>query len=353
MLFSTEQVSKYHPDKLADQISDSLVAVALKKNPNARCAIETLVKDETVVVAGEIGEAFIYDYEVLGTARDVAAKLGYKVKDVINLLNTQSAQINQAVDQKDGDIGAGDQGMMVGFATRETKSFLPFAFDLANEIIVRIEKHTAEDKVLKGDAKTQVTVDISTNTVKKVLVSVCHNEDYPLEYVKGYIKTILFDIVQPHLLLINPAGKWTLGGPNADSGLTGRKIVADQYGGYTPVGGGAFSGKDLSKVDRSGAYAARNIAIDVLKEFTDIKTVEIQFAYAIGVAKPMSVNVKTTYNDDVHIAVTSINDDIATWIYKNYDLTPKALIKRLDLKPDDYPKLASGCHFKNGYVGNW
>ena len=217
---------------------------------------------------------------------------------------------------------------------------------MANKIIERIEKHTIEENVIKGDAKTQVTVDLDTNEVKKVLVSVCHGEGYPLNYVEGYIRAILADLVHPQKLLINPAGAWTIGGAAADSGLTGRKIVADQYGGFTPVGGGAFSGKDLTKVDRSGAYAARNIAIDVLKEF-EVDWVEIQIAYAIGVSKPMSVNVKSNVKNDI------VNQRIVEWIFKNYDLTPKALIDRLDLKPDDYPKLAAGCHFKNGYVGNW
>ncbi len=344
-LFSTEQVSKYHPDKYADQISDSIVAIALTKNKNARCAVETLVKNDTVVVAGEIGNVELDNDEVEYAVKTVARELNYPVSRVINLLDVQSAEISGAVENKNGEIGAGDQGFMVGYATRETESYLPYAFDLANKIIERIEKSAITSGLFKGDAKTQVTVDLDTNEIKKVLVSVAHYEEFDLEFVQNCVKNLLGKLVDPDLLIVNPAGRWTVDGAVADCGLTGRKIVCDQYGGYTAVGGGAFSGKDLSKVDRSGAYAARNIAIDVLKRYGDVNSVEIQLAYAIGISKPMSVNVKTD--------VPELNNEIFDYIEANYDLRPHALISRLKLKPDDYPKLASGCHYKNGYVGDW
>lgn len=345
MFFSTEQVSKYHPDKYADQISDRLVSLALSKNINARCGIETLVKNDVVVVAGEVGGVKISENEVINAIFDVAERLNYKVSRVVNLLDVQSQQIHNAVDKENGELGAGDQGMMFGYATRETYSRLPFAFDLANKIIEEIEKNVDDFDVLVGDAKTQVTVDLETKEIKTVLVSVCHNAKYTLEEVKQHIKDILKELVDEKVLLINPAGVWTNGGAYADSGLTGRKIVADQYGGFVAVGGGAFSGKDLSKVDRSGAYVARNIALDVLNEFSGIETVEIQLAYAIGVSQPVSVYVKTDK--------PRLDYLVEQWVLDNYDLRPKKLIERLALKPKDFEQLASGCHFRRGYVGEW
>ncbi|MFA5719486.1 MAG: methionine adenosyltransferase domain-containing protein [Acholeplasmataceae bacterium] len=344
-LFSTEQVSKYHPDKYADQISDSIVALALTKNKNARCAVETLVKNDTVVVAGEIGNVELNNDEIEYAVKTVARELNYHVSRVINLLDVQSAEISGAVENENGDIGAGDQGFMVGYATRETDSYLPYAFDLANKIIERIEKSAITSGIFKGDAKTQVTVDLDTNEIKKVLVSVAHYEEFDLEFVQNCVKRLLGELVDPELLIVNPAGRWTVDGAVADCGLTGRKIVCDQYGGYTAVGGGAFSGKDLSKVDRSGAYVARNIAIDVLKKYGVVNNVEIQLAYAIGLSKPMSVNVKTD--------VPELDNEILNYIEANYDLRPRSMIRKLGLKPGDYPKLASGCHYKNGYVGSW
>jgi S-adenosylmethionine synthetase len=255
----------------------------------------------------------------------------------------QSVEISGAVENETGEIGAGDQGFMVGFATRETPSYMPYGHDLANKIIKLIEKDVKNNKVLKGDAKTQITME--GDYLKTVLISACHYAEYDLDFIKNYITNLVKDLIGDADLIINPAGAWTVGGAVADSGLTGRKIVADQYGGYTAVGGGAFSGKDLSKVDRSGAYVARNIAIDVLKRYNDVNEVEIQLAYAIGISKPMSVNVKTD--------MPELDNEILDYIEANYDLRPRALISRLKLKPNDYPKLASGCHYKNGYVGNW
>lgn len=345
-LYSTEQVSRYHPDKFADQISDGIVALALTKNKNARCGVETLIKNKTVVVAGEIGNVSLTEKEVENVVRKVARKLKYKIDKVINLIDVQSSQINQAVDQEDGEIGAGDQGFMIGFATRETKSYLPKAFDLANKIIEKIEIDVIANplKVLKGDAKTQVTYD--NDEIKKVIVSVCHHERFDDAYIELHIKNLLSKLVNPTLVVVNPAGRWTVGGAEADAGVTGRKIVADQYGGLVRVGGGAFSGKDLSKVDRSGAYVARNIAIDVLKEFDKIDWVEIQLGYAIGQAEPISIGVQLNNN-------WIYKSEVERFIRNNYDLRPKALIKRLDLKPSDLEKLSRGCHYKNGYVGNW
>jgi S-adenosylmethionine synthetase len=328
-LFSTEQVSKFHPDKYADQISDAILTAALRADPTSRVACETMVKDNTIVLAGEITTKADLDYEAV--AKKVAKKLGYKVDKVINLLGIQSPQISAAVNKN----GAGDQGMMFGYATRQTASKLPLGFDLANRIIKTLE-HDVEYNVnspLKGDAKTQVTIDLDTGEVDTLLISACHHESATLDQVRKHIIKLFPEFKSQ--LLINPAGRWTIGGPTADSGLTGRKIVCDQYGGYKPVGGGAFSGKDPSKVDRSGAYMARQIAIDLLEAVPQIEWAEVQLAYAIGVAEPVSIYVVTNNRDQ----------DYTEWVKSHYDLTPSGMIKHLNLLNLDYEKLAEGCHF--------
>ena len=264
-LFSTEQVSKYHPDKFADQISDAILTECLRQDKNSHCGIETLVKDNTVVLSGEITTAAQLDLDAI--VRRVAGKLGYTVDEIINIIGKQSQEINNAV-VSDEEIGAGDQGTMFGYATRETESRLPFGFDLANKIIATIEKDVEgnSDTIFKGDAKTQVVVDLDAEpgfgSVHSILVSVCHKEGVTLEAVKEKVTDLLSGIFgeQPlPELIINPSGLWTVGGATADCGLTGRKIVCDQYGGYCAVGGGAFSGKDPSKVDRSASYMARSL----------------------------------------------------------------------------------------------
>ena len=336
-LFSTEQVSKWHPDKYADQISDAIVALAVSKNKNARVAVETMVKDNIVIVAGEIGKVVLLPDEIYQEALSVANELGYKIETFHNYIGIQSAEINQAVDNNI-DLGAGDQGMMYGYACKESESYLPYGFDVANRIISILENDTIYNKntIFKGDAKTQVTVDLDTNKINTILVSVCHHEDLTLNEVQTYVKKLLNKHkIYAENWLINPAGLWTYGGPSADSGLTGRKIVADQYGGYVPVGGGAFSGKDLSKVDRSGAYFARNLAVDLVKKYS-ADFVEIQIAYAIGVAKPISVDIKTNnkYMDGI----------IESYVKKNIDFRVSKMIESLG--DVDYRWLAKGCHYR-------
>lgn len=332
-LFSTEQVSKYHPDKFADQISDAILTECLKQDSNSHCGIETMVKDYTVVLGGEITTKATIDYDAI--VNRVANKLNYKVDKIINLIGKQSPEINGAV-VADENIGAGDQGIMFGYATSETSSYLPYGFDLANKIIKAIEKDVEENSVLIGDAKCQVTVDLDNpGTVTEVLVSVCHKENYSLDEIRAYVKNLLSGIVTPKTWTINPAGTWNVGGAISDCGLTGRKIVCDQYGGYCAVGGGAFSGKDPSKVDRSATYMARKIAVDLVKQY-DLDWCEVQLAYAIGVAEPVSINIKS--NKDC---------DFATSVKNSYDLTPKGIIKELNLLTVDYEKLAEGCHFYN------
>ena len=343
-LFSTEQISKYHPDKFADQISDAILTECLSQDRNSHCGIETMVKDNTVVLGGEITTNAVVDY--IEIVRRVAAKLGYTVDSVINLIGKQSQEINAAV-TSEKKIGAGDQGIMFGYATKETESKLPFGFDLANKIIAAIERdiETNPNSHFKGDAKTQVTVDLDVeptlDSVKSVLVSVCHKDMSALADVKASVTALIQKIFSEHELpelIINPSGSWTIGGPTADCGLTGRKIVCDQYGGYCAVGGGAFSGKDPTKVDRSASYMARYLACKML-DIYDLKWCEIQLGYAIGIAEPVSVVVK---NDK--------NLDLANDIRAAYDLTPLGIIEKLALIDRDYEVLAEGCHYREDII---
>lgn len=342
-LFSTEQVSKYHPDKYADQISDAILEACLAQDKKSRVACETLVKGNTIVLAGEITTKADVDYR--DVALSVAQRLKYPVDEIHEFIVTQSPEISGGVDGGE-EQGAGDQGMMYGYACDETESMLPFGFDLANKIIARIEDDVENNPhtKLQGDAKTQVTVDLDEKpdmeSVKKVLVSVCHKPEYSLDEVAKDVIGFLQDCgINTNVVdvIINPAGAWTIGGPTADCGLTGRKIVCDQYGGYCPVGGGAFSGKDPSKVDRSGAYMARKIACDMVKKH-HLKWAEVQVAYAIGMAQPMSVTVKCNN--------APMNDALSREVAETYDLTPAGIIKQLNLLEAPYAKLAGGCHYR-------
>lgn len=350
-LFSTEQVSKYHPDKACDQISDAILDAVLKEDHNARVAVETLWKAKTVVVAGEITANLTTNLKdiVKNAVHKIAEKLGYKVDKIVNLIEAQSLEIANAVNQTDG-VGAGDQGLMFGYATTESESLLPWGFDLANKIIKIIEDDVDynPNTILKGDAKVQVTVDQDApspeESLHTLLISVCHKEGKTLDEIKEYVAALLasHDIQEPsHRLLINPSGTWTIGGPEADAGLTGRKIVCDQYGGYIPVGGGAFSGKDPSKVDRSASYMARYMATSAIDKFAEegLSWIEIQLAYAIGVKKPVSVTFKSNLREPEKIQV------LQAWIDK-FDLTPTGIINFLGLtEHPNYERSAEGCHY--------
>lgn len=334
-IFTTEQISKYHPDKYADQISDAILSACLKQDPKSRVACETMCKNNTVIIAGEITTNAKIDYQEI--VLSVAKKLNYQVDDIINLISTQSPEIGNAVNQE--QTCAGDQGIMFGYACDETDSYLPLGFDLANKIIEKIEKDVENNKdtILKGDAKTQVSVDLDSNKVTAVLVSVCHNENITLKNIQDYIAKLLVDLIPSDAqLTVNPAGTWNVGGPTSDCGLTGRKIVCDQYGGYCAVGGGAFSGKDPSKVDRSATYMARRIAVDLVKEF-NLKSCEVQLSYMIGRKDPMSVIINP-------IGKNKLPD--VEYVVKHYDLTPDGIIKHLDLLNLDYELIAGGNHMK-------
>ena len=347
-LFSTEQVSKYHPDKYADQISDAVLDACLAADPNSRVACEAMVKGSTIILAGEISTRAEVDFAAV--ALRVASKLRYPVSQVLTYIDAQSPEIAAGVGSGLRQ-GAGDQGMMYGYATWETASRLPFGFDLANRIIKAIEDDVDSnpDTVFRGDAKCQVTVDLGAApgmaSVKTILVSACHHPEVSPMAVRHSVFELLWDLgvdTKAVEVLVNPAGAWTLGGPAADCGLTGRKIVCDQYGGFCPVGGGAFSGKDPSKVDRSGAYMARAIARDLIEVF-DIASAEVQLAYAIGRPDPVSVHVAVkTRAGARHYGVYD------RWVRRNYDLTPSGIIKSLRLLTPGYEKRAEGCHFREG-----
>lgn len=346
-LFSTEQVSKYHPDKYADQISDAILDKCLSLDKQSHVACETMVKGNTVILAGEINCSERFD--AAEVVHSVADKLGYKAERIITYLDQQSPEICRSVSTGD-DLRAGDQGVMFGYACRESDSLLPFGFDLANRIIAAIEKdvETNPDTLFKGDAKCRVTTNLdpriktSMDSVRAVLVSACNKTGYSIFDVRHAISKILQSCgidTKKVKVIANPAGVWTVGGPAADCGLTGRKIVCDQYGGYVPVGGGAFSGKDPSKVDRSGAYMARKIACDMVEKY-NLDWCRVQLAYAIGEKEPMSVCVTSTS--------PCFDRDFSDEVKRSYDLTPAGIIKELNLLNVKYEKMAEGCHFRKG-----
>ncbi len=337
-LFTTEAVTKYHPDKYADQISDALVTAYMLGDRNSRCGIETLVKGNTVVLAGEVTSTAKVDVE--GFVHHVAKKLGYKVDEIINLITEQSPEISQAVN-KENYIGAGDQGIVFGYATSECPSKLPLAFDIANRIVTLIENdvETHPQTILKGDGKAQVTIDMDNGLITDIVVSVCHKEDYSIEEVRQYVRALLHGVAYPNKWHINPAGAWTVGGPTADCGLTGRKLVCDQYGGYWAIGGGALSGKDVSKVDRTGTYMARRIACELVDKYK-LRFCNVQLGFVIGNPYPISVNAKG-----------SDGRNYTNYVRDKYDLSVKGMIDYLDLYNKDFEKLAEGCHFYDKETG--
>jgi len=334
-LFSTEQVSRWHPDKMADQVSDAIVTACLAIDKGSHVACECLLKGSTCVLAGEITTRAQIDYSEIAWKK-LKELEPWKDYEVIERITRQSPEINSAIEQ-DPNQGAGDQGLMFGYATSETASMLPYGFALANMIIERLERDVEENLGwLKGDAKTQVTVDLDekgVDSIQLILISACHYPKRTLDEVREHIRDLFPDFPKEKLL-INPSGSWTIGGPDADAGLTGRKIVADQYGGYCPVGGGAFSGKDPSKVDRSASYMARQIACDLVIKHR-LQWCEVQLAYAIGVAEPVSV-----------VALTDKGDNLSVEVLDDYDLTPRGIIESLGLLDKDYGELARGCHYR-------
>lgn len=356
-IFTSESVTEGHPDKIADQISDAILDDIISKDPKARVACETLVSNGFCVIAGEL-KTTIYS-PMQDIARNVIKEIGYtdanygfdyRSAAVLNGIGEQSPDINQGVDQESGDIGAGDQGLMFGYACDETPELMPLPISLAHKLTAKLAEVRKSGAVpfLRPDGKAQVSVkyvDGKPVSVDTVVVSAQHHDDIPEDIIKEAIfNEVIHEVIPKELITketkyhINPTGRFVIGGPQGDAGLTGRKIIVDTYGGSCPHGGGAFSGKDPTKVDRSAAYAARHIAKNLVA--AEVCThVTIQLAYAIGVAKPVSIYVNTHG--------TSVVDEtlISECIDALFDLTPKGIIASLDLLKPIYRKTASYGHF--------
>lgn len=339
MIFSSEQVSAGHPDKICDQISDAVLSDCLMHDRNSRVAVETLIKDQHVTVAGEITSK--HEPDVHELVRRVLAVREPAICDCFDLsvqISKQSADIAQGVDKK----GAGDQGMMFGYATDETHRMLPMPFVLATEAISMLQQGNYPD--LLPDAKAQVSFDDRKHRIDTFLISTQHTERANMADVREICAHIMWRLADAYGLntdyriLVNPTGRFVTGGSFADSGVTGRKIIADTYGGVAHHGGGAFSGKDPTKVDRSAAYMARKIAKDVIRAGWAHKC-EIQLSYAIGVEEPVGVYVNTFHTGKVTAG------HIMKWIRKTYDLTPEGMISFLGLRDVNYNYTSTLGHF--------
>ena len=355
-LFTSECVTKGQPDKVADAISDGILDACLAQDPGSRVACETMVTTDRVIICGEITTKANVNYEQV--ARDVIRSIGYTMNDegfcadtaaVECHIHTQSADIALGTNDEVG--GAGDQGMMFGGACNETPEKMPLSAALSRALVNRLTACIAENPGLRPDGKTQVSVAYDENGkitgIDTVVVSVMHREAYTVEQVRSYVHDNViapvlaqygFKVEDVEHIYINPTGKFVIGGPNGDTGLTGRKIIVDTYGGYFPHGGGAFSGKDPTKVDRSAAYMARYLAKNLVDAGLADK-VQIQLAYAIGVAEPVSVRVDS-------FGTGKISDEAMTdLLRKTCDLTPGGIIRKLDLRRPIYSATARDGHF--------
>lgn len=367
MLFTSESVTEGHPDKMADQISDSILDAILAQDPNGRVACETLVTTGQVHVVGEVSTDCYVDIPkiIRQTVKEIGytnAEYGfdYKTCGILVSLDEQSPDIAQGVDKaleaREGEmdeaeaVGAGDQGMMFGYATNETPEFMPLSIALAHRLSRRLTEVRKNGTLpyLRPDGKTQVTVvyeDGKPVGVDTIVISTQHDDDVTLEKIRqDLIEQVIKPVVPAELMddttkiFVNPTGKFVIGGPQGDSGLTGRKIIVDTYGGWARHGGGAFSGKDPTKVDRSAAYAARYVAKNIVAAGLADKC-EIQLAYAIGVAHPVSVMVETFGTEKV------ATDKIEALVKANFDLRPAVIIKMLDLRRPIYKQTAAYGHF--------
>jgi S-adenosylmethionine synthetase len=359
-LFTSESVSEGHPDKVADQISDAILDAILAQDKHSRVAAETLVNTGLVVLAGEITTGGTVDY--IQVARDTIKRIGYDNTEygidyrgcaVLVAYDKQSQDIKRGVDEGSGldlEQGAGDQGLMFGYACDETPQFMPVPIHLAHRLMERQSELRRDGRLpwLRPDAKSQVTiryVDNKPDSIETVVVSTQHAPEIEhAEIQEAVIEEIIKPVLPKHLVkgeikyLINPTGRFVIGGPHGDCGLTGRKIIVDTYGGAAPHGGGAFSGKDPSKVDRSAAYAARYAAKNVVAAGLASKCL-IQVSYAIGVARPTSVMVSTFGTGKVS------DDKLAELVQRHFDLRPKGIVQMLDLLRPIYQKTAAYGHF--------
>jgi S-adenosylmethionine synthetase len=359
-LFTSESVSEGHPDKIADQISDSILDAMLEQDPESRVAVETMVTTGLAVISGEVTTDAYVDVQEI--AREVIRNIGYTKNSyrfssescgVLTTIHQQSPDIAQGVDEGENKkMGAGDQGMMFGYATTETDTYMPMSLQYSHDLLrelAHIRKNTTLLPYLAPDSKSQVTVEYDDEDKPKridtIVISTQHDADVDQQQIKTDLKKHLIPKVISEELMdadtilhVNPTGKFVIGGPHGDTGLTGRKIIVDTYGGRGAHGGGAFSGKDPSKVDRSAAYATRHIAKNVVAaELAD--ECLVQLAYAIGIAEPVSINVNTYGTGKVQ------DTELAKAIQQTFDLTPAGIIDRFDLKRPIYAKTAAYGHF--------
>lgn len=351
-LFTSESVGKGHPDKICDQISDKILDEVLKSDPNARVAIEVMATNRLIVIGGELTTSTYVD--IVKLAWEVILDLGYTENDfsILSNVHSQSPDINQAVDKTTSkEIGAGDQGIMFGFATNETPNYMPLPIVIAHELVKKCEElRINNDSDIKSDMKSQVTIDYrnpSDIKIDTVVMSIQHganidNKLFEKKIIEKVVKPVVLkyfpNIKYDYKIYINPSGKFLIGGPIGDTGLTGRKIIVDTYGGAARHGGGAFSGKDYTKVDRSAAYAARWIAKNLVAA-NIASQIEIQLSYAIGLSKPISIDVETFGTSKLS------NQEIIDIINKVFDLSPSGIIKDLDLKKPIYYQTSFYGHF--------
>ncbi len=345
MIFTSEQVSWGHPDKICDQISDAVVTDCLKHDKRSRVAIECMIKDYNIVIAGELTSTHDPDFRSL--AQMVLKRIRLKNIEeykVIEMISKQSSDIALGVD---GPQGAGDQGMMFGYATNETPEYLPIPYVVATHALVLLKD--LDSPFLLADAKSQVTYDYETGRIETFLISTQHKDEFTVNMIRPIIKAVMETAAADYGLntdfkkLVNPTGRFVIGSSFADSGLTGRKIIADTYGGMCRHGGGAFSGKDPTKVDRSGAYMARKIAKDIVKLYYADRC-EVQLAYAIGVAEPVSIAVDCFGTEK--IMLNAIEEKIKS----DYDLTPAGIISFLKVLEIDYNDVSSSGHFGKAHL---
>jgi len=358
-LFTSESVSEGHPDKIADQISDAILDAHLAQDPQSRVAVETLVTSGLVVLSGEVTSDA--DVEPREIARDVIRDIGYTDPrlrfdadscGVISSLDEQSGDINQGVDGQD-EQGAGDQGLMFGYACRETSELMPMAITFSHRLVqelAHIRKETDKMPYLRPDSKSQVTIEyeddrVTPKRIHTVVLSTQHDDGVSQKQIREDVRNILLpqalpqDLLDDDLILhVNPTGRFVIGGPHGDTGPTGRKIIVDTYGGKGAHGGGAFSGKDPSKVDRSATYAARHVAKNLVAADLCDEAI-VQLSYAIGIAEPVSIDVNTNGTGKLH------DSALVDLVREHFDLSPAAIIDRLDLLKPRYQKTAAYGHF--------